>query len=131
MHDGQAYQNSIKQQLDALISSKKRVLGTFDLYNVKTSNNGHRYFDIHILVTSLSDDVETRLAFERLESWHRKYQGQHHYLSQLHQQPSTLYEGTISSKQKHINKFESKLPRRERKNEKEHCHPLERKSKTT
>lgn len=46
-----------------LIKQKKRLPGTFNLYNVKATKNEKTYYDIHILVTNTTEDQQ---AFENL-----------------------------------------------------------------
>lgn len=123
VHEGQIFKNSLKEELDALVISQHRVLGTFNLYNVKTNTAGTRYFDIHILVTSMLEDTEARLAFERLQQWHQKYLGQSHYVTQG-QQARTLYGATISSKQK-------QQVRKDGKNDKDTKQKLDKKTKAS
>lgn len=81
-------------------------MGTYDLYNVKSSKEG-TYFDIHILITDPPEQQQVR-ALYTLQQWNKKFRGMSHYSTQGFS--STLLDPTCSSKSKKTDKFENPKP---------------------
>lgn len=67
----------MKSELKSFIQPNKRVVGFFELYNVKSTKNEQTFFDIHIMITQKPVDYPETL--QDVQKWHDRYRGQPNY----------------------------------------------------
>lgn len=95
----------MKTEIKSFIQPNKRVVGTFELYNVKSTKNEQTFYDVHILITH--NPVDYPETISDVQKWHDRYRGQPNYaVKVVAYGQSRLMHETASTIGKQMNKFD-------------------------